>query len=1064
MLVQGRYTIIDEIGVGGMGTVYRATDTETSSTVAIKRLKTDSLNSAPDVIERFVREGEALRRLNHPGIAGVIDTFRDNDTHYIVMQYQSGGDLSAWLKEHGRLPIKRTVEIALDLADALTRAHRLGIIHRDIKPSNVLLADDGSPRLSDFGVAHLGGESVTESGVMVGTLDYIAPEILNGEESCVKTDIWSFGALMFEMLTGERPFQSSTHAGTMMNILKMPVPDLEKLVPDAPVALLDLIYRMLQKDPVARIPSMRLIGAELESILNGTGSRKLPHATGYYDEPETIQLYRSRFATPTPGSQSRLHNLPANLTPFVGREVELRDLNHLIADPRSRLITILAHGGMGKTRLALEVASTQLDNFHDGVYFVGLTALESAENIVPTIAEAIGFKFFGGGDEKQQLLDYLRYRQMLLVMDNFEHLLDGVTIVNDILNAAPDVIILATSREQLALREETRFRISGMDFPDWETPEDALEYSAVKLFVQSARRVRPDFELQTADLHFVARICRLVQGMPLAIVLAAAWIAMLSLEEIAAEISDNMDFLESHERDMPDRHRSVRAVFETSWQRLSEEENCIFRRLAVFKGKFSRRAGQHVTGATLRTLTDLANKSLIVRNPVTGYYGVHELLRQYAGEELAAADDNATIREKHSRYYLQALRDRQTDVITSEQINAFKEIEEDFENVRAAWEWAADQHRVDLLSLAHITLVRFLNTHNRNQELTELFSRIHLIPADQFSSEALSQWVELKAFANPTLPDIHQSIDAQLELLPLAEKVGNIVAQGFIHFNAGITMANVQSRFEEGFKHLQKAIEIQSGPATRWGQAWSMTMLAWVKSLYLDEVDEAIRLDKAALATFEDLGDKFSTVRPLVGLGYHFTRKDDLETSLSYYQRSLQLNEELGSKGGQAVVLNNMGLIYLWRGDPATGRDMFEESLELALELGNNALPQKNNLGFAYHLLGDNIEARRYFSAVLELFKPEDFAINPIVPEILSGFAMVHASENEPERAVELLSIAIPHPAMNASGDVEDAAVGLFEKLEQELPPDVFAAARDRGLQQGENLIQVYRDLMEYVG
>ncbi len=289
-------------------------------------------------------------------------------------------------------------------------------------------------------------------------------------------------------------------------------------------------------------------------------------------------------------------------------------LEDLITDPEARLVTIVGPGGMGKTRLSLAIAEQYLgeDYFPNGVFFIALAPLRSTEHIVPTMADAFDFQLEGGGpgtrSPRQQILDYLRSKRMLLVLDNFEHLLAGVDLVSDILGAAPEVKILVTSRERLHLRPEQLFPIQGLEFPDWETPEDAANYTAIRLFIQSAQRVRPDFALRADDLTYLTRICRLVDGMPLGVELAAAWVDLLSLADIAAEIRQSLDFLETDLHDVPARHRSIRAIFDTSWGRLSQREQAAMAQLSVFRGGFTRPAAQQVAGANLRTLATPANR------------------------------------------------------------------------------------------------------------------------------------------------------------------------------------------------------------------------------------------------------------------------------------------------------------------------------------------------------------------------------------------------------------------------------------------------------------------------
>jgi serine/threonine-protein kinase PknK len=582
MTLIGRYTLQHELGSGGMGVVYLAQDTLTDTKVAVKALKADVAQS--EMIERFKREGEALRELNHPNIVKMLDAFEHEGQHYLVMEYVSGDDLSQRLAR-GRMPLEGIINLSIDLADALTRAHRLNIIHRDLKPANVLIGDDGVLRLTDFGVAHVGSkERVTETDAIIGTLDYLPPEAFDGRPFDARGDIWAFGVMLFEMLTGERPFKGDSLFEVMQAISTQPIPDLEALNPDCPITLIDLVYRMLERDPQTRIPSVRRVGTELEDILQGRDKA----------------VVTKRFDTPLPDYSMRpKHNLPAQATPFVGREYELTELDKLLTDQTIRLITILAQGGMGKTRLALELAQNAVDQnlYADGVYFVELAPLSDADNIPNAIADAAGYQFLGEGSPKEQLLTILRERHLLLLLDNFEHLPEGFALVDDIIKSAPNVHIIATSRQRLSETGETLFHLSGMDFPDWETPEDALEYAAVKLLMSSAKRVRPDFELTGDNLDVVARICKLVEGMPLGIVLAASWLAVLSLSEIAEEIQKGLDFLETDETDLPERQRSIRAVMDYSWTHMSDTEQQVFMKLSVFRGGFTREASREVAGA-----------------------------------------------------------------------------------------------------------------------------------------------------------------------------------------------------------------------------------------------------------------------------------------------------------------------------------------------------------------------------------------------------------------------------------------------------------------------------------
>ncbi|MCA9951018.1 MAG: AAA family ATPase [Anaerolineales bacterium] len=322
------------------------------------------------------------------------------------------------------------------------------------------------------------------------------------------------------------------------------------------------------------------------------------------------------------------HNLPANITPLIGRELELARVRQLLTQDRQRLVTILGPGGMGKTRLAIAVGRALLENYPQGVYFVDLAPLAQPDEISQTIAAALDYQ---APDRDQalfpQLLTALRQHQLLLILDNFEHLLAGATMVNELLQTCPRLSILVTSRQRLNLAGENRFELGGLAFPDRLTPEDAMAYTAVQFFVANGRRIRPDFTLTESNIADIVRICQLVQGMPLGLLLSATWLEMLRPAEIAAEVENSLDFLAADLSNLPPRQRSMQAVFAHSWQQMTPGEQIILAKLSVFRGGFTREAAMAVTNANLRQLLSLVNKSLIQRQMNNGRFFMHELLR-----------------------------------------------------------------------------------------------------------------------------------------------------------------------------------------------------------------------------------------------------------------------------------------------------------------------------------------------------------------------------------------------------------------------------------------------------
>ena len=412
------------------------------------------------------------------------------------------------------------------------------------------------------------------------------------------------------------------------------------------------------------------------------------------------------------------HKLPRAATALIGRDEELAEIMGLLSTLHCRLLTLLGPGGIGKTRLAVEVASRMTFHFADGVYFVPLQALLAVEDIVPAVIDALPLQLTDNTDPELLLLKYLNDRHLLLVLDNFEHLLDGVELISRILNGTDQVQLLITSRERLNLQTEQTWPLRGLDVPE-EIPDPAVLSSAVRLFDERARRVQPDFLLE-AHWAAVASICQLVDGIPLALELAASWVRALPCETIASEIKRSVDILTSSQRDLPERHQSMRAVFDHSWKLLSEDEHAVFCKLTVFHGGFTVEAAQEVAGASLRTLASLIDKSLLQLDD-SGRYAMHELLRQYGDEQLEAAGAGQSTRDAHRRYYAEFVCQRVDDLKGRRQIEAIAEINADFENVRAAWRWAADRQSAEMIEQMIEGLWVYCDIRHREQDRLALF-------------------------------------------------------------------------------------------------------------------------------------------------------------------------------------------------------------------------------------------------------------------------------------------------------------------------------------------------------
>ena len=426
--------------------------------------------------------------------------------------------------------------------------------------------------------------------------------------------------------------------------------------------------------------------------------------------------------------EAGMKNLPLPRTSFVGRASELEAIDRLLEDPGCRLLTLVGPGGAGKTRLALEAAARRVDRYPHGVHFVPLASVASPDFLAPALAESIQFAVDGahsGFSAQEQLLDYLSERSTLLVLDNFEHLVEGSGLLSEVIERAPHVELLTTSRERLNVQSEWVFDVEGLGLAE----NGNGSASAVRLFVERAKQVAPGFALDDAGYSQALRICRLVDGMPLGIELAASWVSVLSCAEIADEIEGNIDFLATSMRDVPERHRSLRAAIDQSWRLLTDEQRSAFSRLSVFRGSFDRSAAVAVTGADLRLLSELVAKSLL-RRPDFGRFELHELLRQYAAEQLRLSPgEEADARERHARHYAAMLLERQAALMGPELAVARDELRGELDNLRAAAEWilAEDDEHAALRgarSLLHVPLDAQLVRRGRDARAARAHGRL----------------------------------------------------------------------------------------------------------------------------------------------------------------------------------------------------------------------------------------------------------------------------------------------------------------------------------------------------
>jgi predicted ATPase/serine/threonine protein kinase len=684
----GPYEILTFIGRGGMGEVYRARDTTLDRDVALKVLRPEFALDA-ERLARFKREARVLASLSHPNIAGIHgledrDGPEGSERHdwplALVLELVEGTTLADRIAQ-GPIPIDEALRLASQIVDALEAAHGKGIVHRDVKPSNIKISPSGTVKVLDFGLASVGSsepsghgetQSPTASSVtpdrVAGTFPYMSPEQARGQAIDKRTDIWAFGCVLFEMIAGRNPFKHETAPDTLAAILARE-PDWQSL-PDAAPPIRRLLQRCLEKDPRRRL-------------------RDISDARDYVEEAVSF------------GSHSRSnHNLPSELTSFVGRRTELDALASLLQS--ARLVSMTGPGGVGKTRLAMRFARDVVNQFADGVWFVDLAPIASPALVVQAIASAVGVREAPQRSVRDALLDDVRGRELLIVLDNCEHLIDGCAeLAEALLRHAPALRMLATSRESLGVPGESVWRIPSLSLPDASAAPAAdqlRDFEATQLFIDRATSIDPAFTASAESADTIAGICRQLDGIPLAIELAAARIGALSVEQIEARLKDRFRLLTGGARTAAPRQRTLEATVQWSYQLLSDVEREVLNRLSVFPAGFTLEAAERVCGADginpediVDIVSRLVNKSLVGReNQGAGgrRYRLLDTVRHYARERLTESGALVRLRDRHLAWIHEEFRDALPVLQGRGQADCLRRLRVERHDVRAALEWA----------------------------------------------------------------------------------------------------------------------------------------------------------------------------------------------------------------------------------------------------------------------------------------------------------------------------------------------------------------------------------------
>ena len=761
-----------------------------------------------------------------------------------------------------------------------------------------------------------------------------------------------------------------------------------------------------------------------------------------------------------------LRSLPSIGAAFVGREKELVEIAELIASPDCRLVTIFGPGGIGKTRLALQVAADHIGVFEDGVAFVSLAHVETVAHFAPAVAGALGLSFHGDQDPGEQLLGYLRRKEPLLVLDNLEHILECADFLSTILQRAPGVVLLVTSREKLNLHEEWVYEIDGLAYPRDKAIDTEGDYSALDLFRQRAFQADRRFSFSKAERAHAVRICQLVEGMPLGIELAASWIPVHSCQEIAEQIASSLDILATRLRNVPERHRSVWATFEHSFQLLAEEERCAFAGLSVFRGGFSREAAASVTGASLDLLTALQDKSLI-RRTSPDRYDMHQLLHQYTTEKLQSLPEICKAAQiEHARYFTAFLDRQQPRLKTAEQRQALEEIELEIENARIAWHTAISRGWAEQVEQSLEGFYQFYSVRGRCQEGIHLLGQAVERWRDDFQHRRVFGAALARQGALCIPLGYHQRAEAALEeSLAIFEQL-EIVSEQIFCLLYLLHVMRHHGAYDQAEGMAKRSLALSRQIGDTWSIARSLDLIGLVR-YRLGDVDRAEELCEESLAISRQVGNQQLMLWPLNRLADIACHRGDFVRAQKLFDECIALARSLGDSYNEAIHLNNLGTVLQVLEDYEEAEKLFLASCEICRQIGDRVgeAIALSNLGKVAHDLGDyeqalvycqegltigreigdrwtlmsclgnlgwtacaldNVEAARtYLAEALEIAC--EAQTSPVQAELLTYLGVFFAKRGQRDRAAELLALTSQHPASEL--DVKKRAQRLLVEL-----------------------------------
>ena len=1026
------YRIDSLLGRGGMGMVYLAEHMLLGRKAALKTLLVE-LASDTDFKARFIRESQMVAAIEHPNIIPIYDAGELEGTAYIAMRFVPGHDLDGLIKQQGRLSVQETLSILDQAGAALDAAHARGLVHRDIKPANILI-EEGTGRiyLTDFGIAKEAGSSggLTQPGFFLGTVDYAAPEQIEGQDIGPAADLYAFGCVLFECLAGRKPFVGATDIAVIKAHVLDPPPQLTSLRPDLPPAVDEVIARALAKQEGERYGSCRELIEAAQMALGASAAAPIaaPPATPVVDSVAAAPLTAAAPATADAP-------LPTAATVIVGRERELADVAALLRDTGVRLVTLTGLGGTGKTRLAIAAAAAVRGDF-DTVAFVDLAPVHDPEFVPSTVARALGAQETAGRSALDALRDRLGGRSVLLVLDNFEQVLPAAAFVAELLAALPEATVLTTSQGALRLRGEREYAVPPLLLPE---PSDAGDLDALRaspavgLFLERARESRADFELTDENAEAVVQICRRLDGIPLAIELAAARVKLLPPQALLSRLQRRLDLLTGGASDLPERQRTLRNAMDWSYELLTETEQAVMTRMGAFVGGCSLDAAEAVggepfgldIGGIVDTLASLVDKSFVrQREGADGEprFSMLETIREYALERLDQRGETAQVQRLHAERFLELVEAAEPELTRANQGAWLQRLDDENGNVRAALAWSLEADEVELALRFAGALVRFWSIRGTMAEgrdaLREALGRGAATPpavqakaafAAGYADLGLGEFGDAGRWFEKSLELARTAADPAAEAAALAQL-------------AWVAMTRTSDGEGEARTLAEQAVTLGREVDDKRTTSGALNTLAEL-ALQRGEQDGALELFEESLALRRGLGDRRLVANSLVTLGRARLAGEENAEATRLLDEALALARELRDTWSESVALGGLGKVRLLEGSPADAAELFRAALRLAVARRDRRAAADALLGVAASVAADDGEtgARLYGAsqALLESINsvpsPAERLIERRLTPTLTGALSAQIAHGRGLGLEEAVALALP-------GDVRRAA------------------------------------------